>query len=166
MARQLAQRSGKFWPTEHDELQSAACMALAAAARAYDPSRKVGFGSYARHRIRGALRDLQRILRSNGQRENVPRPSYRKLRVFDDEKAQQTSVTPAHSNRTQSAALERWLNGLPKAQATACRLIYVHAKTPDEVAAAVGCSKSFLFRLHREAVLKLIADYDKTTTAE
>ena len=53
MARQLAQRLHATWRTHREELESTAYMALVEAAQRFDPSRGVGFSSYARHRIRG-----------------------------------------------------------------------------------------------------------------
>ena len=41
---------------------------LVEAAQTFDPSVSVGFGTYARHRIRGALRDFQRLIYSGGSR--------------------------------------------------------------------------------------------------
>jgi Sigma-70 region 2 len=60
LARHLSRRLYATSPTHPAELHATACMALAEAARNYDRSRKVGFGTYARHRIRAALRDSQR----------------------------------------------------------------------------------------------------------
>ena len=62
LARQLSRRLYATSPTHPAELHATACMALAEAARSYDRSRKVGFGTYARHRIRTALRDSQRFI--------------------------------------------------------------------------------------------------------
>src|SRR5271166_2730202 len=61
LAHQLAQRRCTTWPTNSEGLYSTARRALVGAARTYDPSRKVGFGNYARHRIRAALRDFSRL---------------------------------------------------------------------------------------------------------
>jgi hypothetical protein len=56
LARHLSRRLYETSPTRPEELHATACIALAEAARNYDPSRNVGFGTYARHRIRAALR--------------------------------------------------------------------------------------------------------------
>ena len=53
-------------------------------------------------------------------------------------------------------AVEKWIRRLPRAQAAACRLIYLHGKSQDEAAELVGCSKSYMSRLHREAIARLI----------
>ena len=62
-------------------------------------------------------------------------------------------------------AVEDWLSHLPRAHAAACRLIYIDGKSQDEAAAEVGCSKSYLSRLHREAVTWLIRKYHQTKLA-
>jgi len=169
MARQLAQRWYSNWPAEHDELQSTAYMALVEAARTFDPSRKVGFGTYARHRIRGALRDFERVLLSVGWRRDEKYPAMsQKLRVFDE---RQSVVIGIHPERPVGAwieaveAVEEWLSRLPRAHAAVCRLIYISGKSQDEAAAAVGCSKSFLSRVHREAITWLIRDYEQARAA-
>ena len=45
LARHLARRLYETSPTRPEDLHATACMALAEAARNYDPSRKVGFGT-------------------------------------------------------------------------------------------------------------------------
>jgi hypothetical protein len=62
LARHLSRRLYATSPTHPAERHATACRALAEAARSYDRSRKVGFGTFARHRIRAALRDSQRDL--------------------------------------------------------------------------------------------------------
>ncbi len=52
MARGLAQRLYPTSPAHPEELQSTAYLALVDAARTFDPTRNVGFGGFARHRIR------------------------------------------------------------------------------------------------------------------
>jgi Sigma-70 region 2 len=56
LARHLSRRLYETSTIRPEDLHATACMALAEAARNYDPSRNVGFGTYARHRIRAALR--------------------------------------------------------------------------------------------------------------
>src|SRR4051794_5854259 len=60
MARALAKPLKAAWPAARDEFESAACLALVEAAEAFDPSRNVKFSTFARYRIWGALRDVQR----------------------------------------------------------------------------------------------------------
>jgi RNA polymerase sigma factor (sigma-70 family) len=169
MARQLARRVCKTWPNAQDELQSTACLALVEAARGFDPSRGIGFGAYARHRIRGALRDLERLFSADGQHRSGQRPSSPGVSVFDERNAATIAIEPKRpicAPAKVAKAVERWLSRLPKAHAAACRLIYVHGKSPDEAAVEVGCSRSFLSRLHREAVLSLIVEDGQKNPAE
>ena len=73
-------------------------------------------------------------------------------------------MTAASSPRGQLVALEiesieaveEWLGRLPRVHAMACRLIYLYGQDQNTVAESVGCSKSFLSRLHREALTMLI----------
>jgi DNA-directed RNA polymerase specialized sigma subunit len=68
MARALARPLKEAYPALRDELESAACLALVEAAESYDPARNVRFSTFARHRIWGALRDVQRNLVLRGWR--------------------------------------------------------------------------------------------------
>jgi hypothetical protein len=75
LARHLSRRLYEISPTRPEELHATACMALAEAARNYDPSRNVGFGTYARHRIRAALRVFTECLPVAPRSDNLADPS-------------------------------------------------------------------------------------------
>jgi RNA polymerase sigma factor (sigma-70 family) len=169
LARQLARRLCADGHAHPEELQSTAYMALVEAAQTVDPSRNVGFGTYARHRIRGALRDFQRLIYSGGSRETgASRPAFQKLREFDEQNGQVLGIDPEPPVGTQiesTEIVEFWLRRLPKAHAVACRLIYIDGKSQDEVAELVGCSKSYVSRVHRDAINWLIRDYHDAIAA-
>jgi RNA polymerase sigma factor (sigma-70 family) len=169
MARQLARRLHSTWPFHREELESTAYMALVEAAQTFDPSRGVGFGTYARHRIRGALRDLQRVICSGKSRAaGATAPVFQKLKAFDEHNGMVLGVEPDPPVGTwieSTEAVEFWLRRLPRAHAAACRLIYIHGKSQDQVAVEIGCSKSYLSRLHREAINSLIRDYHVVAAA-
>jgi DNA-directed RNA polymerase specialized sigma subunit len=55
--------------------------------------------------------------------------------------------------------VESFLRRLPRVHAKACRFIYIDGKSQDEAAALLGCSKSYLSRLHRAALDWLIRDH-------
>ncbi len=164
MAQALARRAVWLGPSESEELQSAAYMALVEAASTFDPSRKVNFATYARHRIRGALRDCRRLLLiAASWRGDPARPL-----VFQAQKADLEELgrvlgakpePPVGAEIESTEAVEKWLRRLPRAQAAACRLIYLHGKSHDEAATLLGCSKSYVSRLHRDAISRLIQDY-------
>ncbi len=163
MAQALARRAMRLAPSADEERHSAAFMALVAAALTFDPARKVNFATYARHRIRGALRDYQRLVLADGWRgDPAHRPVFEAFRGDIEEcgrvlGAKQDSPVGAELESTE--AVEKWLSRLPRAQAAACRLIYLHGKSQDEAAVLVGCSKSYMSRLHRDAIARLIQDY-------
>ena len=56
--------------------------------------------------------------------------------------------------------IERWLKRLPRTHALACRMIYLSGKSQDEVASLLGFSKSYLSRIHNEALRLLLDDYN------
>ena len=154
-------RFGRFG--EREELESTAYMALVEAAQKFDPKRNVNFATYARHRIRGALRDYQRIaLSENWRGEEAYRPVFTRLVRGAEQHGRVLGVAPqlpVGALLESKEAVEEWLSRLPYLHAAACRLIYLHGQSQDEVAAQVGCSKSFLSRLHREAISWLIMDH-------
>jgi len=163
LARALARgyRIGRV--DELEELESTAYVALVEAAQSFDPGRNVNFATFARHRIRGALRDYQRLLLSESWRgDPTQRPVFKSLGKNSEQHGWVLGVEPDRPVGAQiesTEAVEEWLRRLPQAHAVACRHIYIHGKSQDEVAALVGCSKSFLSRLHREAISWLIQDY-------
>jgi RNA polymerase sigma factor (sigma-70 family) len=170
MARSIANRFRTQWRIERDELQATAYMALVEAAQTFDPSRNVNFATYARHRIRGALRDCQRLLVCDGWRgDPALRPVYQRLGKDAERYGRVLGVEadrPVGARIESTDAVEDWLRRLPKAHAAACRLIYLDGKSQDEVAALVGVSKSYLSRLHQEALSWLIQDLRVERTRE
>ncbi len=160
LASSLAGRIARYWPAQRDELESTAFMALVEAAGSFDPERKVGFATFARYRIRGALRDYQRSRDSTGSRgDRQDAPVFQRLGKDAEQYGQVIGIKPDQPVGTDIEAVdavEDWLSRLPKTHAAACRLIYVEGKSQDEAAALVGCSKSYLSRLHREAITWLV----------
>jgi len=163
LARSLANGYRYERVVERDELRSTAYLALVEAARTFDPKRNVNFATYARHRIRGALRDFQRFLLSaTWHGTEACRPVLQSLAKGVEAHGQVLGVEPARPIGTEietTELVEEWLSRLPRVHAVACRLIYIHGQSQDEVAASLGCSKSFLSRLHREAISMLIMEY-------
>jgi RNA polymerase sigma factor (sigma-70 family) len=163
MAHQLAQRLCAIWPADREEVHSTAYLALAEAAHAFDSSRKVGFGTFARHRIRAALRDLQRLLSVDGwQGRCIEGPARTELSRLHDRISRGLDQAPDQSMLAASEeaeAVDEWLQGLPKTHAAVCRFIYQGGKSEEEVAIELGCSQSMLSRVHREAVKGLIRAY-------
>ncbi len=163
MAQALARRALRGGPADDEELQSAAYMALVEAALTFDPSRRVNFAVYARHHIRGALRDYRRLILAEGWRgDPAHRPVFERLPGEIEDRGHVLGAelaSPVGAELESTEAVERWLRRLPRAQAAACRLIYLHGMSQDEAAALVGCSKSYMSRLHRDAIARLIQDY-------
>jgi RNA polymerase sigma factor (sigma-70 family) len=163
LARAIAWRAVQVGTSEGEELEAAAYMALVEAALTFDPSRKVNFATYARYRIRGAIRDYRRLILSEGWRgDPAHRPVFETLRRNSEELGRVLGSEPDRpvgAELESTEAVERWLRRLPRTQAAACRLIYLHGMSQDEAAAFLGCSKSYMSRLHREAIARLIHEY-------
>ena len=156
MAKGLAKPLKESWPMERDEFDSAALLALVQAAQSYDPSKKVKFSTFARYRIWGALRDVQRTLIRTGWRRDMENAPIIGSLPFDAEEF--GTVIGCQPDRRVGAELEatdfveNCLSKLPEKHAEACRLIYILGKTQGEAAEAMGCSKSRLSTLHQQAL--------------
>lgn len=167
MARSLAKPLKRMWPSEGDEFESAALFALVEAAQSYDPSRNVKFSTFARYRIWGAMRDVQRRLVLVGWRVGVEgAPSVLSL-PFDAEEHGRvfgTDEDPPVGTELESADwVENLLRKLPDRHAAACRAIYVDGKSQGETAELLGCSKSRVSYLNTEslALLNDIIAYER-----
>ena len=65
-AKKIAAPLRDCWPSNAEEFDSAAVTALVQAAQSFDPSRGVKFATFARYRIWGALKDMQRGMNLKG----------------------------------------------------------------------------------------------------
>lgn len=162
LARALARPMKLTWPVAADDFESAACYALVEAAQSYDPARNVKFATFARFRIRGALRDVQRalILRERGvdlALADVPalpagfQDADRTLRPYEPQVGRELETLET---------VELLLRKLPPKHAEACRQIYLEGKTQNEAAEWLGCSKSRLSYLHKESIELLNGTWD------
>jgi RNA polymerase sigma factor (sigma-70 family) len=169
MPHHLAQRLCAILPAESEELESTAYLALGEAAQSFDSSRKVGFGTFARHRIRAALRDLQRVLSFDCRPGRGEEGQVRaKLGRFHDRIGGRLGIEPDQplgAGTDEAEAVDEWLRRLPKAHSAVCHFIYKGCKSEVEVATELGCSQSMLSRLQREAVTGLIRAYHRARSA-
>ena len=161
MARSLAKPLKTAWPLEGEEFESAALMALVEAAQSFDPERNVKFATFARYRIWGALRDVQRGLVTAGWRgdlENAPKVSSLSYEAEENGRVLGSEPDAPIGQEVESTEfVENAIRKLPAKHAAACRAIYLEGKTQGEAAEVVGCSKSRLSYIHQEA-LELIND--------
>ena len=156
LARSLARPYKLSWPTHRDDFESAACGALVESAGTFDPARGVKFSTFARHRIFGALRDVQRSLVALGWRcdpkhapliTSLPRDPEGKGRVLGAD-----LFPPIGQEIEDIEAVETQLRRLPPRHAQACRQVYVYGKSRNEAAEKIGCSQSRFSFLHRESM--------------
>jgi RNA polymerase sigma factor (sigma-70 family) len=149
---------------EREELRSTAYMALVEAARTYDPARRVNFATFARHRIRGALRGyLKNVISESWRTASETRPLVRQLAPGSERYVRVSRLSeerPVGAEIESIEDVEALLGRLPKQHALACRLIYLSGKSQDEVAAMLGCSRSQLCRLHQDSLAWLIDEYN------
>lgn len=156
MARALARPLKLAWPQQRDEFESAACLALVEAAQSFDPARNVKFTTYARYRIAGALRDVQRALVVAGWRcdmENAPGVVPLCAATEELGRILGADASPRVGEELEAVdTVEHWLRKLPGKHAETCRQLYLHGKNQGEAAALIGCSKSRLSYLHKQAL--------------
>ncbi|QDV34039.1 sigma factor [Tautonia plasticadhaerens] len=156
LARALARPFQAQLPEIWEEFESAALAALVLAAARYDPERAT-FGTYARQRVWGALRDARR---DHLSRRAMERPATDiepeglalvELRAAD--------APPVGSALDAAEAIEARLRTLPPGHAAACRLIYRDGLTDAEAARALGYrSRASVCRLHAEALAMFAGD--------
>ena len=159
MAKSLAKPLKRSWPSEREEFESAALLALVEAAQSYDPSRNVKFATFARYRIWGALRDVQRGLITAGWRPDfLNAPTISSLPHDAEEHGRVLLAQPDAPVGEEIESLEfveAWLRKLPPNHASACRELFLHGHSQGEAAERLRCSKSRLSYLRREAVVLL-----------
>lgn len=161
LARAIARPLKLMYPHWKDDFESAACLALVEAARSFDPDRKIRFATFARFRIRGALHDVGRTLRTGGWdpgRDENPQM----FRITSLNEVPGTPLTREYGVGAEVEAadnFEQWLRRLPKRNADVCRYCYVENKTQSEIALLLGISQSEVTRLHRQAIDLLAEPY-------
>ena len=161
MAKALAKPLKFSWPNEGEEFESAALLALVEAAQSFDPSRNVKFATFARFRIWGALRDVQRGLIASGWRGDIENaPILTSLALDAEEHGKVLGSEPDAPTGSEIEGLEyveSLFKKIPARHAEACREIYIKGLSHGQAAKSLGCSKSRLCYLHREA-LDMITD--------
>ncbi len=156
LARSLARPFKMSWPSHRDDFESAACAALVESAGTFEPDRNVKFSTFARHRIWGALRDVQRSLVALGWRcdpkhapliTSLPRDPEGKGRVIGAD-----AHPPIGQEIEDIEEIEHMFKQLPARHARACRQVYLHGKSQYQAAKVLGCSQSRFSFIHREAM--------------
>ncbi len=160
LARALAHNMSRTWPEIGDEFESAAHLALVEAAECYDAERNIRFSTYARHRIRWALRDVQRqmLIPAHASDGDATMPLSWSDAVEQSE-IPTDMVDGCELLRSVEALdeVEAMLSRLPQNHARACREIYVRGRNQGEAADVLGLSKSRLSFIHHEA-LRLLGE--------
>lgn len=155
LARLWAKPYKESWPQWREEFESAASLALVEAALTYDVDRGIKFGSYARFRIVGALRDTQEDLRHVYQLDGTPGRRLMELRGNHEECGKVVLATfdePVGTVFEAEEFVEKSLEKLPPRHAAICREIYVNGKNQQETAKSMGFSRSRVSALHKEAI--------------
>jgi RNA polymerase sigma factor (sigma-70 family) len=160
LARALAKPFKLTYPHESDEFESSACMALVEAAQAFDPAKKIKFGTFALYRITGELRQTQRRLVPHGWEDDIANAPHRTS--LDESHEECGRVLFCHADPPLSEtvedpieAVESWLRLLPGQHCKALRQIYVHGLTMKGTAEVIGRALSRVGYLHSESLAML-----------
>jgi RNA polymerase sigma factor (sigma-70 family) len=156
MAKALAKPLRLSWPGRGEEFHSEALLALVQAAQSFDASWNVKFATFARYRIWGALRDVQRGMVLDYLKSNIECPApFGSLHPESEELGIIIGAEPdRHIGEELEAVdfVEQWLKKIPPKHAAACREIYLNDRSQGEAATHLGCCKSRLSTLHSEAL--------------
>lgn len=165
MARRIARPLKKAFPSEWEEFESAACLALVQAAESFDPTRHVKFATFARLRIWGALQDVrrQRMPKCFGTASR-PLPAEFSSAPYDEDLSGRVLMCvesePVGSELDALEGVEQWIRKLPRGHQAACRQIYLHGKSHAEAAEALDLSPSRVTYIHLEAIAILNGTWD------
>ncbi len=162
LALSLARPYQRRWPHMRDEFESAATLALVEAAQDYNPSRGVPFPGFARRRVLGAMRGVQRGMVLRGWRGDkstaANAPSLEPLPSSPEEEMRRFAGVHRHLRQDPFEyvdELESRLRVLPTRKKRICRDIYIGDHTITETARSMGLSQPRVSVLHREALERL-----------
>ncbi len=164
LARGMAKPLKLLYPTWRDEFESASCLGLVEAARAYDPKKNVRFATFARFRIRGALMDVGRAMLLGRHDGDETTPGTVTLTPYTEAHGKvlvASEPPPVGLDVDDIDQVEHWLRKLPDRHAKVCRMYYLYGKTLAEIAEAFNCSLSEITRLHRKSLDYLAEPYGK-----
>jgi RNA polymerase sigma factor (sigma-70 family) len=170
LARSLAKRFKEAWVSEADEFESAANLALVEAAQAYDAAKNVTFATYARKRILGELRDVQRNLVLAGWRSNMEEAPDLLPMAPDVEEHGRVLLSqpdpPVHEGLDSQDRVENLMQRLPRKHAATCREIYLVGRNQAQTGIALGMSQSRICILHKQSMEMLGDSLSRPDRAE
>jgi RNA polymerase sigma factor (sigma-70 family) len=164
LARALAHRHRPAM-FDREELEAAAYMALVEAAKSFDPAREVRFATYARHHIRFRIRESLGFHWDEAwSGEGGEAPVFHRLAhtaelhgwVIGKQPVPEVGAVLESADE-----VEGYLRCLPPLHAQACRFLYIQGKSREEAAALLGCSSSYLSRVHRDAIELLVREHGR-----
>jgi RNA polymerase sigma factor (sigma-70 family) len=154
LARRLATPYQILWPNLRDEFESAAMFALVECAGRFATAENRSFSAFARHRIRGALVDVQRATIPRGWNRNRPDPP--RTIAFSNLQEPFPKTGRRDDNRLEEEeAADHLLKGLPPRYRAVFRCMYIHRKTQEDTARVLGVSPSRVCQIHQKGLALL-----------
>jgi RNA polymerase sigma factor (sigma-70 family) len=143
LARSLAKPYKRHWPSEWDELDSAAMFALVEAVESFDPSRGV-------HR---------RATNANQGRGVIPYVDMREAEQIGRVLVRPPS--PPDQEREADESFDRWMRRLPKRHAEACRCVYARGLNQVETSRELQLSQTRISTILRESMAMLSGTFGR-----
>lgn len=137
---------------ELDDLRSAGYLGLLHAAERFDASRGVLFSTYARYRVRGAMRDLVKKQRRAAMRE-----------PFLEDVAEQAvaeTLTQGILKKQRRRQLARAASGLTPRERDVIHLVFVAGETGAQIAELLGINPSRVSELKHRGLRRMRSELD------
>ncbi len=161
LAMSLAKTIKLKWSEHREDIDAAARLALVEAAQAFNPRRGVKFPTFARFRIIGAIRDLERHLLNKGYPRQLPNVARAFHYVPGDDEGGMLMLMSREvgvgADVESADEVEHWLAALPPRHAQACRELYVAGLSQTEASRRIGLVRSRICTLNAEA-LEILRD--------
>ena len=157
-AKKIAAPLRDCWPSNAKGVRLRGRRRLGAGCQSFNRSRGVKFATFARYRIWGALKDMQRGMNLKGFKQVQDGPKVEGLTEEAEGYGTILNTTPDCAIEDvveERDWLERIFRTLPKLEREICTLIYLEGWNQKRVCAALNISRTHVSVIHARALKKL-----------